>query len=151
MTIIKKCFLIILFQSLIFSTTFAQVPQSFNYQAVARNSIGSIISNQTVSFRISLLQGNASGLNVYSETHNVTTNQFGLVNFAVGNGIIINGNFTNIDWANGPYYAQVEIDATGGSNYTLISSTQLLSVPYALFSGKSNENSNLKTLIYTGL
>jgi hypothetical protein len=112
----------------------AQAPQSFNYQAVARDAAGAVISNQAVSFRISLLQGSATGTNVYSETHAVNTNLFGLVNFAIGNGTILSGNFSTINWAGGTYFVKVELDATGGSTYVLMSTTQLISVPYALAS-----------------
>jgi hypothetical protein len=112
----------------------AQAPQSFNYQAVARDAAGSVISNQAVSFRISLLQGSATGTNVYSETHAVTTNQFGLVNFAIGVGTVVSGSFANINWAGGAYFVKVELDATGGSTYVVMSTTQLISVPYALAS-----------------
>lgn len=115
----------------------AQAPQSFNYQAVARDGTGAVLSNQAVSFRISLLQGSVTGTNVYSETQPVTTNQFGLVNFAIGGGTLVSGSFANINWAQGPYFVQVELDATGGSTYIIMNTTQLLSVPYALYAEKS--------------
>jgi hypothetical protein len=119
------------------NTVNAQAPQSFNYQAVARDASGAVLSNQAVSFRISLLQGSATGSNVYSETHPITTNQFGLVNFAIGGGTIVSGSFANINWAQGPYFAQIELDATGGSTYVIMNTTQLLSVPYAQYAEKS--------------
>jgi hypothetical protein len=75
----------------------AQAPQSFNYQAVARDAAGAVISNQAVSFRISLLQGSITGTSVFAETHNVNTNQFGLVNFAIGSGTLLNGSFSTIN------------------------------------------------------
>jgi hypothetical protein len=118
----------------------AQAPQSFNYQAVARDASGAVLSNQAVSFRISLLQGSATGTNVYSETHPATTNQFGLVNFAIGGGTLVSGSFANINWAQGPYFVQVELDATGGSNYVIMNTTQLLSVPYAMYAASSGSS-----------
>jgi len=144
---------ILLFSFLIIfkgATLFAQAPQSFNYQAIARNASGTILSNQNVSFRISILQTSITGTSVYSETHAVLTNQTGIVNFAIGNGVVGSGNFNSINWASGPYFIKVELDATGGSNYVVMSKSQLLSVPYSLYSNKSNEGANLKTLIYTG-
>jgi hypothetical protein len=123
----------------------AQAPQSFNYQAVARDGTGAVLSNQSVSFRISLLQGSVTGTNVYSETHPVTTNQFGLVNFAIGGGTLVNGSFANINWAQGPYFVQVELDATGGSTYVIMNTAQLLSVPYAQFAEKSGNHINAGT------
>jgi hypothetical protein len=132
------------------ATLFAQAPQSFNYQAIARNGSGTILSNQNVSFRISILQTSITGTSVYSETHAVLTNQTGIVNFAIGNGVVGSGNFNSINWASGPYFIKVELDANGGSNYVVMSTAQLLSVPYSLYSNKSNEGANLKTLIYSG-
>jgi hypothetical protein len=113
----------------------AQAPQSFNYQAVARDASGAVISNQAVSFRISLLQGSATGTSSYTETHSVTTNQLGLVNFAIGGGTVVSGNFANINWSNGPYFVKVELDANGGNTYVVMNTTQLLSVPYAMYAG----------------
>jgi hypothetical protein len=134
----KKLLIIIcILANQFFNTVIAQAPQSFNYQAVARDASGAVLSNQAVSFRISLLQGSATGTNVYSETHPITTNQFGLVNFAIGGGTIVSGSFANINWAQGPYFAQVELDATGGSTYVIMNTTQLLSVPYAQYAEKS--------------
>jgi hypothetical protein len=134
----KKLLIIIcILANQFFNTVNAQAPQSFNYQAVARDASGVVLSNQAVSFRISLLQGSATGTNVYSETHAVTTNIFGLVNFAIGGGTIVSGSFANINWAQGPYFAQIELDATGGSTYVIMNTTQLLSVPYAQYAEKS--------------
>jgi hypothetical protein len=115
----------------------AQAPQSFNYQAVARDASGAVLSNQAVSFRISLLQGSATGTSVYTETHAVTTNLLGLVNFAIGGGTVVNGNFATINWAQGPYFAQVELDVANNGTYVIMSTTQLLSVPYAQYAEKS--------------
>lgn len=109
----------------------AQSPNAFNYQAVARDNSGSLINDQAVSFRISILQGSVSGTSVYSETHSAVTNKYGLVNLQIGNGTT-GDNFTAINWANGPYFVKVEMDDAGGSSYSLMGTSQLLSVPYAL-------------------
>jgi len=114
-----------------------QVPQSFNYQAVARDASGSVLINQAVSFRISLLQGSTAGASVYTETHTVTTNLLGLVNFAIGAGIVVSGNFANINWANGPYFVQIELDVSNSGSYLVMGTSQLLSVPYAQYAEKS--------------
>ncbi len=111
----------------------AQIPQVFNYQAIVRNSTGQVISNQTVNFRITLRHGSASGNLVYKETDTATTNQFGLATFGIGNGNAVAGTFSLIDWSLGAYYMQVELDPTGGTNFIDMGSTQLLSVPYALY------------------
>lgn len=113
------------------ATVFAQAPQSFKYQAVARDASGEVIANQQVSFQISILQGSESGTTVYTETHVDSTNQFGLVTLEIGTGTTTD-DFTAIDWGNDTYFIQVEMDATGGTSYTLMGTSQLLSVPYAL-------------------
>jgi hypothetical protein len=82
--------------------------------------------------RISILQGTATGTSVYTETQNPSTNANGLIAIEIGTGIVVSGSFSNIDWANGPYFVKTETDPNGGSNYTLTGTSQLLSVPYAL-------------------
>ena len=118
---------------LLFSiATSAQSSGAFKYQAVARDIGGQILANQSVSFRISILKGSASGSSVYSETHTVNTNAFGLVNLEIGNGEVASGNFSAIEWGADTYFTQIEMDETGGSTYLMLGTSQLLSVPYAL-------------------
>ena len=81
----------------------AQAPQAFNYQAVVRTNSGNTVTNQNVSFRISILQGTTSGTNVYSEKHVVLTDAIGLASLQIGNGTVISGVFNLINWANSPY------------------------------------------------
>jgi hypothetical protein len=83
--------------------------------------------------RISILQGTATGSSVYTETQSPTTNNNGLIAIEIGTGNIVSGNFANIDWANGPFFVKTETDPNGGTNYTLTGTSQLLSVPYALY------------------
>jgi hypothetical protein len=109
-----------------------QVPEKMSFQAVIRNSSGQLVSTQTVGMQISILQGTASGTSVYVETHTPTTNINGLVSLEIGAGIAQSGNFSAIDWANGPYFIKTETDIDGGTNYTISGTSQLLSVPYAL-------------------
>ena len=110
---------------------FAQAPQSFKYQAVARDASGEVIADQQVSFQISILQNSESGTTVYTETHVDSTNQFGLITLEIGTGTTTD-DFTAIDWGNDAYFIQIEMDASGGTSYTLMGTSQLLSVPYAL-------------------
>jgi len=84
--------------------------------------------------RISLVQGAPSGTVVFSETQTATTNANGLISLQIGMGTVVTGTFACIDWASGPYYVKTETDLNGGTNYTIISSNEILSVPYALFS-----------------
>ncbi len=112
------------------ATAFAQVPASFNYQAVVRNSSGEILANKTVSFRISLLQGSKTGAVVYSETHKLSTNEFGLVNLKIGKGTKLSGNFAPADWGD-VIFTKVEIDPAGGSSFSELATSELSSVPFA--------------------
>ena len=132
----KKLFSTI-FLLLIALCLFAQAPQKMNYQAVVRNANNSLVANQSVSARISILRGSATGAFVYSETHTVTTNANGLMTIEIGSGNATIGYFAQIDWANGPYFIQSEIDPEGGINYSVTSTQQLLSVPYALYAGSA--------------
>jgi hypothetical protein len=125
---------------LTFGYAMAQSPQKMSFQAVVRNNTNTLLSNQPVGLRISILQGSASGTVVYSETQTATTNSNGLVTIQIGGGTTISGDFAAIVWANGPYFIQTETDANGGTNYTLISTTQLLSVPYALYAQTSGSS-----------
>jgi hypothetical protein len=112
----------------------AQVPDSFQYQAIARGSGGAVLMNQSLGVQISLLQGSAAGTAVYVETHTPTTNGYGLFTLAVGSGTVVGiDQFSDIDWSSGPYFIQIEMDEAGGLNYSLSGVSQLLSVPYALY------------------
>ena len=114
------------------SFSIAQVPQAFNYQAVVRNSAGEIVSNQTVSFRVSILSGSESGEIKYSEIHSVVTNDFGLANLKIGMGDNSTGIFGPDGWGIADHFLKIELDASGGTTWTHIITTQLLSVPYAI-------------------
>jgi hypothetical protein len=111
----------------------AQVPQKMSYQAVIRNSGNSLVTNHSIGIQISILMGTIDGSSVYTETHTSTTNANGLVTIEIGTGNIITGDFQSIDWSNGPYFIKTETDPTGGTNYTITGTSQLLSVPYALY------------------
>lgn len=111
-------------------STFAQAPQGINYQAVIRDAGGSPVVNQSVGIRMSVVQFPNV---IYQETHTLSTDAFGLVNLVVGAGTAGTGVFSSIDWSSGPYMLQTEVDVTGGTSYTLISSQEMVSVPYALY------------------
>ena len=116
------------------TTLFAQVPEKFSYQAVVRNASNSLIANASVGFRVSILQGSSSSSAVYVETHTATTNANGLVTLSIGGGNVQQGTFADIEWASGPFFLKTETDPNGGSNYSISTTQQLLSVPYALYS-----------------
>jgi hypothetical protein len=111
----------------------AGVPQGFNYQAIVRDSRGNIIQNKDVSLRFTIRQDSATGMVVYQETDTVISNSIGLITVVVGGGNVVQGTFSNIGWSTGRKFMQVEIDPTGGVNYTDMGTTQMFSVPYALY------------------
>ncbi|NBU81384.1 MAG: DUF1566 domain-containing protein [Flavobacteriaceae bacterium] len=111
----------------------AQAPQKMSYQAVIRNNSNALITSTPVGMKISILQGTASGTAVYVETQTPSTNANGLVSLEIGTGTST-GTFSAINWAAGPYFIKTETDPTGGTNYTIAGTNELMSVPYALFS-----------------
>ncbi len=118
----------------------AQAPNLLNYQGVARNSVGNVLPSQPIGLRLSILDGGPAGSPVYIETRNVTTNAFGLFNVQVGSpgAITSTGTIAGINWTafgvgSGSKFLKVEIDPVGGTNYFNVGSTQLVSVPYALY------------------
>lgn len=115
-------------------TAFAQAPQKFNYQGVARNAAGAPLASSTMSMRITLLDGSATGPVVYQETHMVLTNAFGLYNVAVGDGTMTGSSptFSSINWASGDKFIKIEIDPAAGTSYVAVGTSQLMSVPFAL-------------------
>src|SRR2546423_3880108 len=115
-----------------------QVPQALNYQAVARTSNGLIIPSETINVRFSILDGSINGTPVYQETQTVKTNSFGLFTLAIGKGITIKGSFNTINWGTGDKFLKVELGPGETGAYNLQGTTQLLSVPYALYADKTN-------------
>jgi len=129
----RKVFTLFLLFFAISYTIFSQVPERFNYQAVVRGQDGKILSDQQVSFRISILAGSVDGAPVYIETHIITTTSIGLATLEIGGGTVESGDFSIIDWGKYTYYMKIEMDTEGGTNYSFMGTTQLLSVPYALY------------------
>ena len=144
----KKSFLLLVL--LIGKISFTQAPQKMSYQAVIRNTSGALVTSTLVGMKISILQGSETGTVVYSETQTASTNTNGLVSLEIGAGTVVTGTFAGINWGNGTYFIKTQTDPTGGTNYTIVGSSQLLSVPYALYTSKSEDAKRLKTLIYTG-
>jgi hypothetical protein len=122
------------------ATIFAQAPQAINYQGIARNASGNAIINQLLGLQLTLHSGSATGTIVYQETHSPTTNQFGLYTVSLGTGTPVTGTFNTIAWANGPYFLEIGMDITGGTNYLAAGTTQLISVPYALYAETSGSS-----------
>jgi uncharacterized protein (TIGR02145 family) len=136
-TIFNKSVIIALALLFIVTSIFAQTPQKMSYQAVIRNNSNELITNLVVGIKISILQGSITGNVVYAETHQPIANTNGLVSIEIGGGTIISGLFTSINWANGPFFIQTETDPLGGTNYSIVGTSQLLSVPYSMYAEKA--------------
>jgi hypothetical protein len=149
----KKLYTIIVTLAII-SSVFSQSPEKMSYQAVIRNSSNNLISNVPVGMKISILQGTSEGTVVYAETQSPTSNTNGLISIEIGTGTT-SDDFSTIDWTAGPYFIKTETDPNGGANYTIVGTSQLLSVPFALhsktagnvFSGNYNDLSSKPTTL----
>ncbi len=128
----------LLFAGILLSVNvYAQAPNKMSYQAVVRNASNALVAGKAVGIRISILQTSSTGVAVYAETHTPTTNSNGLATIEIGGGTVTNGTFAAIDWSKGPFFIKTETDPTGGVNYTISATSQLLSVPFAMMANSS--------------
>lgn len=132
--------------------SYCQVPRCIPYQAIARNNVGGVIANQTIHVRFTIHDSTTGGSVVYQETFSPHTSSSGQFNFNIGTGTPSSGSFASINWAVNSKFMQVELDPAGGSAYIDMGTTQMMSVPYALYSnsaGSINQSgSNSNTLLY---
>ena len=128
----------------------AQAPNKLSFQAVIRNSSNYLVISSPVGVRISLLQGSITGSALYVETHTAITNINGLITLEIGGGKVVSGDMKNFNWGLGESFLKVESDPSGGTNYSIASTTQLLSVPYALFANSVSGNATNVTGIVAG-
>ena len=119
----------------------AQAPQGFNYQATVRNASGDLIVNQNVSFSFNVIQGSQATDPTYSEDHTLLTDDLGQVSLVIGQGTPTTGVFSEIDWSVGNYYLAIELDT--GNGFEPMGTSQLLSVPYAMYSNNSGSSNEL--------
>ena len=125
----------------------SQTPPAFNYQAIARYAAGNPLPNRAVALRLGILNDSAAGNLIYSETFSTLTNKFGLFTVNIGAGAVVAGVFSQINWAAGSKWLKVELDMNGGSSFLYMATTQLLSVPYALYAANSGFTNNLNTSV----
>ena len=144
----KKITLLLLLLSS-FTVLFAQAPQKMSYQSVIRKADGTLVASALVSIKISIIFDTANGNPSYIETQTTTTNNNGLATIEIGGGTPVTGTFAGINWGAGSHFIKTEIDPTGGSNYTISGTSQLLSVPYALYAG-SSQNKGKTSIVITG-
>jgi hypothetical protein len=131
----KRIFTLLAFVAFTLSVV-AQSPDLMSYQAILRDATNHLITNQAVAVQISILQGAPNGTAVYTEVHALNTNDNGLISLMIGDGVT-SDDFSTIDWSGGPYFLKTETDPAGGTNYTITSTTQLVSVPYAKFADEA--------------
>lgn len=129
----KKTFIFLVFLSTI--GFYAQAPQGFNYQSIVRNSSGDLLVNQDVNYKFNFMLNSPTSQIIYTETHTVQTDDIGHVNLVIGSGTSSLGDFSNIDWGTGNYYLGIELNT--GSGFLVMGTTQLLSVPYALYANSA--------------
>lgn len=110
-----------------------QVPQGINYQAIVRDNTGTPVINRSVAFKFRIHSGSLTGPIVYEESHTGTTDALGGISLIIGNGTPLSGTFAGINWAGGLLFNEVLLDPAGGGNFQAMGTTQLMSVPYALY------------------
>lgn len=129
----KKLYISIILLLALYAGSFAQDGLTgTNYQAVVRNANGTVLPNTSMTVRISILGGSANGVVQYEETHEVTTNALGLFTLQIGKGNASTGTFAGVPWSNANQYVKVEVNT--GSGFAVLGTSQLMSVPYALYS-----------------
>lgn len=135
--LIKWILVVLLVQTLALTEAMAQVPQLFNYQGIARDNKGNPLQSQSLSLKISVLATADATVSDYDERHSVKTNEFGLYTLQIGNGTPLLGDMKSVKWETGNKYIRVAIDPKGGDDFQWVGTTQLLSVPYALYADKA--------------
>lgn len=136
--------------TLCISAALSQAPNYINYQAIARDASGTIIASASIGIKFKIIQGTPTGTVSYEETNTVTSSASGIFTVAIGNGTPVSGSLSTVDWANGPFYIEVSIDPAGGTSYSVVGVSQLLSVPYALYAAKAGSGSAMPTGTLTG-
>ena len=128
----------LLFFIQMYSFTHAQAPNSISFQSVLRDPMGVLLANNPIGVEVNIYKDDLNGIVVYSEIHSVNTNSNGLFSLEIGKGQNSIGNFDSIDWSYNSYFIETGVDLLGGSNYTIVSSTKLMSVPYAFHSNTTD-------------
>jgi len=135
-----RCLFLSFLLVLINASIFAQAPFKMSHQAVVRSVTNTLITNQAIGMRVSILQGSIAGNAVFVETHVPVSNANALITIEIGTGTAVTGSISQINWANGPFFIKTEYDPNGGSNYSVMGTTELISVPYALYANSSGSS-----------
>jgi len=121
----KKITIICCFLGLITNILLSQIPDGFSYQAVIRDSDNSLLKNQTVTVEASILRNEEV---IFTQIIEGKTNENGLLSLTIGG----TPDFGEIDWTEGQLFIQTRIDPMGGSDFRIETTSQLMSVPYAM-------------------
>ena len=116
----------------------AQVSPKMTYQAVVRTASGALVSQSTVGLRLSIVRDSVNGTVAYQEIFQPapSTNAHGLLTVDLGGGQAVIGTLAGVDWGSASHFVRTEVDLSGGTNYSLLGTTPMLSVPYALVADK---------------
>ncbi len=139
----RQIFVFLLLLLLCSTSLISQTPDKISFQAIVRNNANELVKSSSIGIKLSVIKNTIDGTVIYAETHKPITNDNGLINIEIGNGTKLIGDFATIDWSSGKFFTKTEIDITGGSNYTISSVSQLLSVPYALYAKNAGSVSGL--------
>ena len=117
----------------------SQIPDSFSYQAIIRDSDNSLLINKSVTVEVSILRGEEV---IFTQIIEGKTNENGLLSLTIGG----TPEFGEIDWTDGQLFIQTRIDPAGGSNFRIETTAQLMSVPYAMAAQKAMNVAGLDLL-----
>lgn len=134
----KKQLFTFVFLCIFAITGFAQIPQAINFQAIARDASGNVMENMPIMIRLTVLDGGATGTEVYQELRALTTNEFGSFNFQIGRNasFVTVGTFEGINWETGNKFLKIDYDPTNQFNWNLSMGTvEFVTVPYAFSAG----------------
>lgn len=136
----RKASLLLTFLLLASISLFAQnVPAGMKYQAVARDASGEVLALKSVGIEIQLLAGGPEGKTAFAEIHQVTTNVLGLFTVTIGEGKSLKGILNEVPWSSDEIWMSIGLDPEGGEDFSTISTTKLLTVPYAFHAGTAEE------------
>jgi hypothetical protein len=134
----KKSLLLICLGFLLTLVTIAQTPQGFKYQAEVRNAEGTPLAEQSLNLRITL-ESTSGGTVHFTEVHDLTTNQFGLISIIIGEGTVTYGTLSDVPWENGNVTLKAEIKLAGAADFSTLGQSVLYPVPYALYAASGQQ------------
>lgn len=130
------------------ATVMAQVPDAMRFQTVIRDSKGQLLKNQEIGMRITLIEKGLSEGDLYAETFKTETSAEGIATVEFGRGTVLEGtrysSLESVDWTirkreMTSIWMKIEIDPTGGEDYTIISGeSELLTAPYAMYAQQAH-------------